>query len=91
MKPPTYADVIAAGVYLASLEATRDQIAADLDGCESMRDKASLYLRLADVLERIESARPVEQKGDAVDEIAKRRAARRSSSTTGEARTERSS
>lgn len=78
-----YRDTIAAGNYLASLQATRDQIAADLGDCESMRDKAALYLRLADVMERIEAAKPVEQKGDAVDEIAKRRAARRAGSAAG--------
>lgn len=74
---------VRSGSYLASLEATRDEIAADIDACESMRDKASLYMRLADVLKLIEAARPTEKKVDAVDEIAKRRAARRSSAASG--------
>lgn len=77
----TYREIIAAGDYLASLQATRDQIASDLEACESMRDKAALYLRLADVMARIELARPAAPKGDAVDEITTRRAARRSAAT----------
>lgn len=72
---------VTSGTYLEGLEATRDAIVADLGACESMRDKAALYLRLADVMQRIEEAKPAEQKGDAVDEIAARRAARRAKST----------
>lgn len=86
MSSQSYRETIAAGDYLASLVATRDQIAADLQACESMRDKAALYMRLADFMARIEEAKPPEQKGDAVDEIAKRRAARRSGGTQGQAR-----
>lgn len=74
--PMSFPEVIAAGVTLASMEAVRNQIAADLEQCESMRDKAALYLRLADVLRTIEELRPQVVKGDAVDEIAARRAAR---------------
>lgn len=76
-EPPTFSEVVQAGETLTTLEAMRDQIAADLQACESMRDKASLYLRLADVLKTIDELRPVTVKGDAVDEIAARRAARR--------------
>lgn len=71
-------DVVRAGDLVASLEALRDEIAADLEACQSMRDKAPLYMRLVDVLARIEDARPIKAKGDAVDEIAARRSARRS-------------
>ena len=74
---------VTSGSYLEGLIATRDAIVYDLAACESMRDKAALYLRLADVMERIEAARPTEQKGDAVDEIAARRAARRAKRATG--------
>ena len=66
-----------------ALIALRDAIADDLDECESMRDRAALYLRLTDVLARIDALEPDEQKGDAVDEIAERRAARRSGRATG--------
>lgn len=85
----TFSEDISGGDYLVSLEATRDEIARDIEACVSLRDKAALYLRLADVLERIEAARPAESKGDAVDEIAERRAARRSGSSQGVARAKR--
>jgi uncharacterized protein HemX len=83
------AEVVAAGETLASLEAMRDQIAADLQSCESMRDKAALYLRLDGALKSIDELRPATVKGDAVDEIAARRAARRSVPTPGAARANR--
>lgn len=70
-------DVVAAGNTLESLEAIRDQIARDIESCESMRDKAALYLRLADVIGSIQTMRPAAAEGDSVDEIAARRAARR--------------
>lgn len=69
---------LASDDYLTALKATRDAIVADLQACESMRDKAAFYARLESTLRLIESAKPAEQKGDVVDEIAKRRAARRS-------------
>jgi hypothetical protein len=68
----------------------RDQIAADLELCESMRDKAALYLRLADVLKTLEELRPQIVKGDSVDEIAARRAARGAGPTARPARAKRS-
>lgn len=82
----SYRSTVAKGNYLETLRATRDAIATDLEACESMRDKAALYLRMADVLARIEDAKPAEQKGDAVDEIARRRAARRSVPAESQAR-----
>lgn len=69
---------VSSGDYLAGLQATRDAIVADLALCESMRDKAALYNRLESVMKLINDAKPPEQKGDAVDEIAQRRATRRS-------------
>ncbi len=86
-EPPTFSEVVRAGETLSTLEAIRDQIAADLQACESMRDKAALYLRLADVLKTIDEVRPAVVKGDAVDEIAARRAARRAGAAPGAART----
>jgi hypothetical protein len=85
---PTFSEVVRAGETLAAMEAMRDQIAADLQACESMRDKASLYLRLADVLKVIDEIRPAVVKGDAVDEIAARRAARRASTASRAARSQ---
>jgi hypothetical protein len=81
-----FAEVVNSGKTLASFEAMRDQIAADLEACNSMRDKASLYMRLADVLKVIEELRPPTVKGDAVDEITARRASRRSSTAKSQAR-----
>jgi uncharacterized protein HemX len=86
---PLLSEVVAAGNTLKSLEAMRDQIASDLDACNSMRDKASLYLRLADVIKSIDEVRPAETKGDAVDEIAARRSSRRSSTPEGASRSAR--
>lgn len=78
--------------YLTALTATRDAIVSDLDLCESMRDKAALYNRLESVLKLIKEATPEKrQEVDAVDEIAKRRTARRSSATKGTPRAKRSS
>lgn len=72
-------ETLAQGDTLASLEAVRDQISADLDVCESMRDRASLYLRLQDILTKIEDLKPRETAGDKLDELAARRAQRRAS------------
>lgn len=81
---------VTSGDYLAALEATRDAIVADLGACESMRDKAALYNRLESTLKLIKDAKPAEQKGDALDEIAQRRSARRAVPAKGQARTKRS-
>jgi len=90
-EPLGFAEVVRAGVTIASLEAMRDQIAADLELCESMRDKAALYLRLADVLRTLEELRPQIVKGDSVDEIAARRSARGAGPAARAARSQRSS
>lgn len=81
--------VVAEGQTLGSLESMRDSIAADLDMCDSMRDKAALYARLADVLARIDAIRPAESNGDVVDEIAARRSARGAGSTARSSRAKR--
>lgn len=85
-KPKSFSEIVRAGETLPTLEAIRNQIVADLEACDSMRDKAALYLRLADVLKTIDELRPVAVKGDAVDEIAARRAARRAGPATHPAR-----
>ena len=86
MQWSTFVETLKGGQTLASLEALRDAIGADLEVCESMRDRAALYLRLADVLARIEEARPEQVSGDVVDEIASRRAARRAGSAANTSR-----
>lgn len=70
-------DVVAAGDRLASLMALRDRLAADLDEATTARDVAPLVLRLTDVLEQIDSM-PTSRQVSAADEIAARRAKRRS-------------
>lgn len=77
--------------YLTALEAVRDSIVADLDACESMRDRAALYTRLESTLRLIKEARPAEQEGDPVDEIARRRSARRAVAAKSPSRAKRSS
>lgn len=71
-------EVAGQGNRLATLRTLRDSLAADLDGCESLRDKAALSQRLMDVLGQIdviEKAEP-EAKGSPLDELAKRRSGR---------------
>lgn len=79
------AETVSGGDRLASLRALRDMLAADLDVCESMRDKAALSLRLVDVLEQIaviEKAEPARE-GTALDEFTRRRAERQTSGSSG--------
>lgn len=71
-------DAALSGDHLTALEALRDLLAAELDGCESSRDVAALAARFADVLAQIEAvkrAKP-EQKGTTLDELRARRSAR---------------
>lgn len=86
---PSFFESVSGSDQLAALCAVRDEITRDLEACESMRDKAALYLRLTDVLDKIQALRPPEKKGDAVDEIAARRSARRSGSAAGASRAKR--
>jgi hypothetical protein len=74
----------------AALCAVRDQITADLEACESMRDKTGLYLRLFEVLAKIETLREPTQEGDVVDEISQRRTARRAAPAPRKTRAKRS-
>lgn len=84
---PSLLESLKSGDLFTSLESLRDEIAADLEACESMRDKAALYTRLTDVLARLEEVKPVQAKGDVVDEIASRRAARRTGASAYSSRT----
>ena len=76
--------VVRGNDYRASLVALRDFLARQLDQCESLRDVASLSARLSAVLADIE-ALPNKAEVSAADEIAQRRASRRTGST-GQAR-----
>ena len=73
---------------LATLRALRDTLAATIDGCEP-KEMASLARQLSLVLAQIDELAPAVVEVDAVDEIAARRAARRSGGTKGAARAKR--
>lgn len=90
-QPESVAGAAASNDRLATLVALRNTLARSIDECESMRDLAALSRQMTDVLAQIDAVAPPEQKGDAVDEIAARRAARRSGSATGAGRTKRTS
>jgi hypothetical protein len=69
-------EVVAAGDRRASLEAVRDRVAAALVGVDD-RYVAPLAKQLADVLRELESL-PVPREVSKVDDLASRRASRRS-------------
>ena len=71
---------------LTALEVLRDTLAASIENCESLRDLASLSREYRAVMAEIDDLAPPEKKGDAIDEIAERRAARRSTATKGAGR-----
>lgn len=60
---------------IASLEALRDRLAREIDGCESSRDVAALSNRFQDVLREIDELRPpvVEKPSTPLDELRARR------------------
>lgn len=60
---------------IASLEALRDRLAQEIDGCESSRDVAALSNRFQDVLREIDELRPpvVEKPSTPLDELRARR------------------
>lgn len=74
-------DILRGDDYRDSLVALRDFLAGQLDDCDSKRDAAALTARLTDVLERIQAI-PNKAEVSAADEIAKRRASRRSGPTS---------
>lgn len=87
--PLSVTDAAATDDRLKALVALRGALARSIDACDSMRDLAALSRQLTDVLVQIEKVSPPEQKGDAVDEIAERRAARRAGAASGSSRSER--
>lgn len=84
-------ETAATGKRLETLQALRDHLAQAIDACDSMRDLAALSRQFADVLQQIDALAEPEKKGDAVDEIAQRRAARRSGPAKSPARAKSSS
>lgn len=79
------------GDRLRTLQDLRDILARQIEACESMRDLAALSGRLQAVLAEIAALEPKKAEGDGIDEIAKRRTARRSSAAKSPARAKRSS
>lgn len=76
---------------LARLITQRDRLDVAIESCDSMRDLAALSREYRAVMAEIATLVPPEQKGDAVDEIAQRRAARRSGAAKGSGSAKRSS
>lgn len=81
----------ASGDRLQTLCDLRDLLAIQIQSCDSLRDLASLSGRLQAVLDQIAVLEPKKAEGDGVDEIAARRAARRTSPAKGASRSKRSS
>jgi hypothetical protein len=65
-----FSGAVAAG-GLSALEAVRDALTADLEACQSFRDRAALYNRLLNVIAQIDKLRPLDH--DEVDAIRNRR------------------
>lgn len=85
----TLSETAVGGDRLATLCDLRDLLARSVVACDSHRDLAALSGRLQAVLAEIDELTPKEASGDSVDEIARRRSARRASSTKGSGRAER--
>lgn len=66
------------GDRLAALRDLRDVLALAITECDSKRDMAALSGRFQSVLEEIAKLEGPKETGDGIDEIAQRRAARRS-------------
>lgn len=81
----------ASGDRLETLRDLRDLLATQIQGCESLRDLAALSGRLQAVLAEIAELEPKKAVGDDIDEIARRRAARRSGPAKSPGRAKRTS
>lgn len=83
----TIRESAASGDRVAALRDLRDLLAKQIEVCESGRDLASLSGRFQAVIAEIaELDGATEEKGDVIDEIAKRRNARRTSAAKGPVR-----
>lgn len=84
------AEYAESGDRLGALRALRDLLAREIQTCESSRDLASLSGRFQAVMDQIAELEPKKAEGDGIDEIAHRRAARRTGNPKGPARAKRS-
>jgi uncharacterized protein HemX len=66
-----FSQAVAAG-GLSALEAVRDALTADLEACQSFRDRAALYNRLLNVIAEIDKLRPLAEADD-IDALRNRR------------------
>lgn len=71
----------ASGNRIAALEALRDKLAQELDGCESSRDVAALAARLQSVLAELDTIAPPIAAETPLDVLRSRRAERRADLT----------
>jgi len=70
-------DIAKSGNRIATLEALRDRLAAEIDGCNSSRDVAALSARLQAVLTELDSIGPPIEGTTPLEELRARRAERR--------------
>jgi hypothetical protein len=77
----TLVDAAASGNRIAALEALRDKLAQELDGCESSRDVAALAARLQSVLSELDTIAPPVDAETPLDVLRARRAERRADLT----------
>ena len=77
----TVADAAASGDRIAALQALRDKLAQELDGCESSRDTAALAGRLQSVLAELDTIAPPIAPETPLDVLRARRAERRADLT----------
>lgn len=75
------ADAAASGDRIAALQALRDRLAQELDGCESSRDVAALASRLQSVLAELDTIAPPIGAETPLDVLRARRAERRADLT----------
>lgn len=81
----------ASGDQLQTLRDLRDLLASQIESCYSLRDLASLSGRLQAVMDQVAALEPKKAEGDGIDEIANRRAARRTAPAKASGRTKRTS
>jgi len=74
-------DIAKSGDRIATLEALRDRLADELDGCQSSRDVAALASRLQSVLAELDTIAPPIAPETPLDVLRARRAERRADLT----------
>ena len=74
-------DVAKTGDRIRTLEALRDRLADELDGCNSSRDVAALASRLQSVMAELDTIAPVLATETPLDILRARREARRADLT----------